>query len=76
MHGGSNGVCFNCGNLGHLMKDCPRGTGSNAMPLRGKNDQANYLPKGNERRQGQVYALVPGDLRNDGNIDEEVHPAN
>ena len=73
---GRNGVCFTCGNPGHLMKDCPRGTGANAVPLRGNNDQANCPPNGNERRQGQVYALVPGDPKNDGNDEEEAHPAN
>ena len=71
-----NGVCFNCGNRGHLIKDCPRRIGADTVPMRGYNDQANHQPNGNERRQGQAYALVPGDIRNDGNDEEEAHPAN
>ena len=58
------------------MRNCPRGTGANAIHVRGNNDQANHPPHDNERRQGQAYALVPGDIMNDGNNEEEAHPAN
>ncbi|KAF7132157.1 hypothetical protein RHSIM_Rhsim09G0094400 [Rhododendron simsii] len=73
---GNNPGCFNCGQQGHIRKDCPRLTGANAIPgnrnnhqanpnhAQGQNRNNNQGQVANNQQQGRAFALVPGDARN------------
>ena len=70
-------ICFHCNEVGHIRRNCPklrtgaivpRGNqgGGNARPGGNRQgNQGNQSGHGNNQRQGQVFALMPGDARND-----------
>ncbi|KAL6986992.1 hypothetical protein U1Q18_052573 [Sarracenia purpurea var. burkii] len=67
--------CWSCGSKEHHRRDCPRLQGKNKnvdqSPNQGNFDRMNQkklgIPNGNQQnnqKQGKVYALIPGDPRN------------
>ncbi|XP_028096545.1 uncharacterized protein LOC114296450 isoform X1 [Camellia sinensis] len=62
----ATGACYECGEIGHRVKDCPKArtdggkrNGSTSGPA-----QSNNVGR-TQARQGRVFALVPGDAQND-----------
>ncbi|GFY97798.1 hypothetical protein Acr_12g0003390 [Actinidia rufa] len=70
-------ICFYCNEVGHIRRNCPKlGTGAivprgnqgggNARPGGNRQgNQGNRSGTGNNQRQGQAFALMPGDAKND-----------
>ncbi|GFZ16761.1 hypothetical protein Acr_26g0000310 [Actinidia rufa] len=79
-------ICFYCNEVGHIRRNCPKlGTGAivprgnqgggNAKPGGNRQgDQGNRSGNGNNQRQGQAFALMPGDARNDEIVVAEMGP--
>ncbi|XP_028107166.1 uncharacterized protein LOC114306184 [Camellia sinensis] len=66
-----SGVCFQCGQTGLVMKDCPLRSETTSRPtasLAGSASTAKTNAKANTGkeplRQGRVFTLVPGDVQN------------
>ncbi|GFS41563.1 hypothetical protein Acr_00g0075120 [Actinidia rufa] len=70
-------ICFYCNEVGHIRRNCPKlGTGAivprgnqggeNARPGGNRQgNQGNRSGNGNNQRQGQAFALMLGDAKND-----------
>ncbi|XP_057502685.1 uncharacterized protein LOC130786392 [Actinidia eriantha] len=70
-------ICFHYNEVGHIKQNCPKlGTGAivpkgnqgggNTRPGGNRQgNQGNRSGNGNNQRQGQAFALMPGDSRND-----------
>ncbi|GFY96908.1 hypothetical protein Acr_11g0012140 [Actinidia rufa] len=79
-------ICFYCNEVGHIRRNCPKlGTGAivprenqgggNARPGGNRQgNQGNRGGNGNNQRQGQVFALMPGDAKNDEIVVAEMGP--
>ncbi|GFY87468.1 hypothetical protein Acr_05g0011070 [Actinidia rufa] len=77
-------ICFYCNEVGHIKRNCPKlGTGAmrgnqgggNARPGENRQgNQGNRSGTGNNQRQGQAFALMPGDARNDEIVVAEMGP--
>ncbi|GFZ12737.1 hypothetical protein Acr_23g0011220 [Actinidia rufa] len=79
-------ICFYCNEAGHIRRNCPK-LGNGAIVPRGnqgggnskpggnrQGNQGNRSGNGNNQRQGQVFALMPGDARNDEIVVAEMGP--
>ncbi|XP_058185865.1 uncharacterized protein LOC131303092 [Rhododendron vialii] len=60
------GACFRYGQIGHLMKDCPAMTKPNVRTPTATTSSAQSLgtKPAMGKKQGKVFALVPGDSQN------------
>ncbi|XP_028073717.1 uncharacterized protein LOC114276136 [Camellia sinensis] len=61
----ATGACYECGEIGHRVKDCPKartGDGKRNGSTSGSAQKNNI--GGVQARQGRVFALVPGDAQN------------
>ncbi|GFZ19448.1 hypothetical protein Acr_28g0001530 [Actinidia rufa] len=79
-------ICFYCNEVGHIRRNCPK-LGTGAIVPRGnqggknarrggnrQGNQGNRSGTGNNQRQGQAFALMPGDARNDEIVVAEMGP--
>ncbi|KAF7112781.1 hypothetical protein RHSIM_RhsimUnG0193500 [Rhododendron simsii] len=74
------GVCYSCGEAGHIRKNCPKlqtilvaaqGNGNqrrNANAGRNNSNQRQIGNTGQGQRQGMAYALVPGNTQESENV--------
>ncbi|GFY85994.1 hypothetical protein Acr_04g0007320 [Actinidia rufa] len=78
---------FYCNEVGHIKRNCPSELGTGAIVPRGnqgggnarpggnrQRNQGNRSGNGNNQRQGQAFALMPGDARNDEIVVAEMGP--
>ncbi|CAL5325583.1 unnamed protein product [Camellia sinensis] len=75
----ASGAFYRCGKVGHMIKDCPVGSGNANHPATSSAGSTSVAKSnirtnargnnGNEAlRQGRVFALVPGDVQNNESV--------